>query len=490
MSRQDGILSETLDKFLFEETLTGEQRSTIRNQIGVAASLGSVADAAERKNPASYPNGIDVGQTRVVQANLPGIIWTLVDADVTQDSSWIGQPYTVDPNGEIIVSMELAEVSGTVPAVGELGRVGLQRVVMGDGITPGGVKVGRYDSKVPGACFQLPIASSAARSRAAFFTSTRSTAITCTVRSNSGYARLVNFDGTLGPIYGNGSASTDITLTGATPTAPFNTAIPKFYAIYGCDLNGFVYDSDFMVLTRITLSGNQVTFFDGRNLAYLNYLSLTSNLLSVFDGTGMSSLTDLRLSTNYLREFDGSDLSSLQFLRMSSNLLTKFDGAGMTSLKELYLDLNPITRFDGSQLGALTYLSMDSNKLTSFSAFGLYSLVTLMLTSNNIASFNGNGLTANLQFPRFDYAFLGLKEFSIGDTGWVPYDNVSYALPLNNQLLNAQAIQGIYESLPLVIGSGRTHTIDVTGNPGAGAGSGTNPAVATAKGWVVMGDTV
>ena len=61
------------------------------------------------------------------------------------------------------------------------------------------------------------------------------------------------------------------------------------------------------------------------------------------------------------------------------------------------------------------------------------------------------------------------------------------ALDLSNNQLDSDALNEIYASLPQgVYGGGYPRTINVTGNPGVGAGSGSNPALAV--GWTVVGD--
>lgn len=97
----------------------------------------TVFNAVERK---SLDNAIP-GVTRVIQSDLPGIIWTLVAQDASLDASWIGQPQTSDPDGKLVISLEIADVTDTIPAIGILGRLGTELTV-GDGVTVGGVPVG------------------------------------------------------------------------------------------------------------------------------------------------------------------------------------------------------------------------------------------------------------------------------------------------------------------------------------------------------------
>ena len=112
-------------------------------------------------------------------------------------------------------------------------------------------------------------------------------------------------------------------------------------------------------------------------------------------------------------------------------------------------------------------LFLQNNQLTSFDGTGLSSLTNLDVTNNQIASF----LVGDLQLEdRYNYYT---------------------ALTLSNQQLDAAALQVIYNDLPDGNSYGSyNNTLNVTGNPGAGAGSGTDPSVATSKGWTIVGDVV
>lgn len=49
----------------------------------------TVADSAARKFAGSYADGqLQVGSLKVKQIDLPGVLWFLIAADVTQDASW------------------------------------------------------------------------------------------------------------------------------------------------------------------------------------------------------------------------------------------------------------------------------------------------------------------------------------------------------------------------------------------------------------------
>lgn len=118
---------------------------TVNNQIlssliGPNGGIETMLTSTERRTLSSYNDGVGVGFTRVIQTDLPGIIWNLVSSDVTLDSSWIGLPYTVDPDGDVVVSMQLANFTGTVPDANVLG-IANGTLRLGDGRTTNGQSV-------------------------------------------------------------------------------------------------------------------------------------------------------------------------------------------------------------------------------------------------------------------------------------------------------------------------------------------------------------
>ena len=65
---------------------------------------------------------------------------TLTDAQKLQARTNVGLPFDVDVDGDILVTMELADVTGTVPDAHVLSRRG-GAIVIGDGFTDGGILV-------------------------------------------------------------------------------------------------------------------------------------------------------------------------------------------------------------------------------------------------------------------------------------------------------------------------------------------------------------
>jgi len=83
------------------------------------------------------------GNSIYVQTDLPEVLWLLVTPDInvvpdaTLDASWIAVPFSKDTNGSIVVSMQLADVAGVVPAAGTLSQF-KDRPSLGNGIVTGG----------------------------------------------------------------------------------------------------------------------------------------------------------------------------------------------------------------------------------------------------------------------------------------------------------------------------------------------------------------
>ena len=115
--------------------------------------LFTLANAAARKTLATYSPAPRVGADRVIQSDLPSIVWLLTAADVTLDTSWLPMPITNNAGelvGPIIGRMILESDTTTVPNLGEQTYVvdalpvftrAEQRI--GDGVTVKGLRAGR-----------------------------------------------------------------------------------------------------------------------------------------------------------------------------------------------------------------------------------------------------------------------------------------------------------------------------------------------------------
>jgi hypothetical protein len=303
----------------------------------------------------------------------------------------------------------------------------------------------------------------------AHFATTRATSGTFLVRTSTGYARLINADGTLGTQAGTGAAGNNITLT--IPASGLHRALGVLSVANG----GSVRSGD---ITVLHLYSHQLTTFSGTGLSSLTELSANDNLLTSFDGTGLSSLTSLVIYNNQLTTFSGTGLSSLTYLDLYNNQLTTFSGTGLSSLTTLYLNSNQLTTFSSTGLSSLTSLQLNSNQLTSFDGTGLSSVNELNLQSNQLTSFDGTGLSS--------LTSLDLSDNQLGPVDVSGLANLETVYVTNN-LMSAAALDAFYTSLetsPGVLTYWQYPGIYVTGNSGT---AGDDPSIATAKGHTVYG---
>jgi hypothetical protein len=321
----------------------------------------------------------------------------------------------------------------------------------------------------------------------AHFATTRATSGTFLVRTSTGYARLINADGTLGTQAGTGAAGNNITLT--IPASGLHRALGVLSVANG----GSVRSGDITVLqlynhqlttfsgtglsslTELSANDNLLTSFDGTGLSSLTSLVIYNNQLTTFSGTGLSSLTSLNISSNQLTSFSGAGLSSLTSLSLSGNQLTSFSSIGLSSLASLYLSGNQLTTFSGTGLSLLNDLDLNSNQLTSFSGAGLSSLTTLYINDNQLTSFSGAGLSSLTSL------YLSSNQLTSIDGGGMELSYVYYYyygsdFQYNN--LSASALNAFFTTLGDAAG-----VLMVANNPGSAT---CDPSIATAKGYTVF----
>jgi|HubBroStandDraft_6_1064221.scaffolds.fasta_scaffold1078144_1 hypothetical protein len=112
------------------------------------------------------------------------------------------------------------------------------------------------------------------------------------------------------------------------------------------------------------------------------------------------------------------------------------------------------------QLGTLVsvnYIYIESSGLTAFPAVtpaNFPALTSLSLGDNSLTSIRANGFVGGVAYNIFD---------------------------VSDNLMNAAALNQLYTDIGASIG--KSSTLTVTGNPGAGTST---PAIATAKGWTVI----
>jgi len=260
------------------------------------------------------------------------------------------------------------------------------------------------------------------------FTSTKDSAISGTVRSSTGYAIIMNYDMTYG-------SSGELTSGSA--------------AVVGGGVSGL----NISITSKAPPSGNAPRFYaiypcdaSGTVSGELTSITLNTNQITSISIPEFSLLTYLNLNNNQIPSIELSGLSSLEWFSLYNNQLTNIELSGLSSLEGIILDFNNLQTFDGTGLpGSVYNFSIDNNLLTSFT----------------------------------------LGDLLLDDSGF-HYGS----LTLTNNQLDATALQQLYSDLHDKWDAFYSPSVDVAGNPGAGAGSGTDPSVATGKDWLVVGDVV
>ena len=112
----------------------------VKQAIEAKNEVITVADAAARKNPASYASvyvGLRVVQTDQVVVGYPSIEWSLAATDVTADASWFSRVLTNPETGELVADLRLADFTGIVPPLNSIGQID-GKIRVGDGAATGG----------------------------------------------------------------------------------------------------------------------------------------------------------------------------------------------------------------------------------------------------------------------------------------------------------------------------------------------------------------
>jgi hypothetical protein len=307
----------------------------------------TVADATERKALTGT-----VGVTRVIQADLIGILWTLIAADEAADASWIGLPYTTDPDGDVVVSMELADVRGTVPDENVLGHLsGIPTI--GDGITTNGnnVAMARDQSEIT------------------FFAAQADGAVTSEhiqgelasgdVPSSQRYCSIGRGVTSIG-----GSAFSSNALTSV--TIPNSVTSIGNLAFYGNDLTSVTIPNSVTTIGNYAFSNNALTSVTIPN-------SVTSIGGSAFSSNALTSVTIPNSVTSIGNSaFYGNDLTSVTIPN------------SVTTIGDLAFSSN-----------ALTSVTIP-NSVTSIGSYAFYgNALTSVTIPNSVTSIGGGAVRNN-----------------------------------------------------------------------------------------------
>ena len=461
------------------------------------------------------------------------------DDIVAQVGVGANQLVRLDANGDLvgpIIGRMMLASDTVVPLLGEqcvlvdsLTQPAVGEYRIGDGVTMRGVPIARWGldttledsytvaSKLGEALIQAAFRNIGHDNSRVSFATTKIGSSNFTIKTTTGYARLLYPDGTFGPSGGTGAPGSFITLTIPAGTGVRAYGVMSLFHeggtvpqgsitelnMSGCGLATYSGDSQ-SFLTNLNLSSNQLTSFVPVGLTALTELRLAHNKLSAFSCTGLSALTQLYLADNRIASFSGTGLAVLTYLDIAQNLLTLLTSTGLSTLTTLYITSNELTAFSGAGFTALQVLQAEDNQIATFSGTGLNAALDINLSYNNLATFSGTGLNAawdiNLSYNNLaTFSGAGMPTIpglnlsnnpltSVRVIGYTFAGNSSTSsssdpneseLMVGNCSLNADALNQIYTDL--ATGTGR---IWVAGNSGV---SGDTPSIATGKGYIVIG---
>ncbi|OOV28627.1 hypothetical protein BXU11_01360 [Flavobacterium sp. LM5] len=144
--------------------------------------------------------------------------------------------------------------------------------------------------------------------------------------------------------------------------------------------------SNNVALTSLDVTSNQLTTLDLSKNVALTYLVCNSNQLTTLDLSKNVALTSLDVASNQLTTLDLSKNLALNVLYCSNNQLTTLDLSKNASLKGLSCYTNQLNTLDLSNNVALTSLDVTSNQLTTLDLSKNVALTNLNCSSNQLTT--------------------------------------------------------------------------------------------------------
>lgn len=150
--------------------------------------------------------------------------------------------------------------------------------------------------------------------------------------------------------------------------------------------------SNFVNLTNLNCSGNQITSLNVTGIPNLYQLYCSNNQLPSLIVQGLTQLITLDCSVNQLPSIDVQGLTNLQELSCSYNQIPSLNLQGLTSLSRLDCSLNQLPSLNIQGLNNLQQLLCSGNLLTSLNLQGLTNLNDIDCSNNQLPSLDVQGL--------------------------------------------------------------------------------------------------
>jgi Leucine-rich repeat (LRR) protein len=192
------------------------------------------------------------------------------------------------------------------------------------------------------------------------------------------------------------------------PDDNFEAYLEAFGMGDGIAFNDSVLTGNINTVTSLSVNSQYISDLTGvEDYIALTYLDCSFNQLTILDVSNNLALTELYCYNNQLTSIDVSQNTALTFLWCFGNLLTILDVSNNLALTELYCELNQLTILDVSNNLALDHLQCGGYQLTSLDISGATALtylgchgsqLTSLDVSNNLAldylECGGNQLTS------------------------------------------------------------------------------------------------
>ena len=213
-----------------------------------------------------------------------------------------------------------------------------------------------------------------------YFATTKPTAGQITVKTSTGYARIIGSKGLAYASGGTGVAGNSITLALSLGESHRAYAVMSTASLFGTTRSG-----DITYLGLGSSYNNQLTAIDVAGATALTTLSCYGNQLTELDVSNNTLLTILSCLSNQLKSLDVSNNALLTILECYTNQLTALDVSANVLLTNLSCGTNQLTTLDVGANTLLTNLSCSNNLLPT-------AVVDQILVDLDALNVDGNGV--------------------------------------------------------------------------------------------------
>ena len=237
-----------------------------------------------------------------------------------------------------------------------------------------------------------------------YFATTKPLAGQITVKTSTGYARIIDARGGISTGGGTGVAANSFTLS-----VPFGGSHRAFAVVSTASLTGTTRSGDITYLGLGSSYNNQLTAIDVASATALTFLTCYGNQLTELNVSANTALTYLACHSNQLKSLNVSNNTALTSLECYSNQLTALDVSTNTALTNLSCGTNQLTALDVSTNLALTSITGNNNQLTGLNDVINTSLTTLNLQNNLLTTAAVDQILVDLDALNVDGQFVVLN---------------------------------------------------------------------------------